>query len=102
LDVSNKQLALANEELKLHDKMQEEFINIAAHEPRNRPQRLRIGNIVYAKCVVLICVQIEDHYIQQRGGIKSPVRFLDWVTSGPNIALDTGLLAFKSIQCDIA
>jgi signal transduction histidine kinase len=34
LDVSNKQLALANEKLKLHDKMQEEFINIAAHELR--------------------------------------------------------------------
>jgi signal transduction histidine kinase len=34
LDVSNRQLALANERLKLHDKMQEEFINIAAHELR--------------------------------------------------------------------
>jgi signal transduction histidine kinase len=34
LDVSNRQLALANEKLKLHDKMQEEFINIAAHELR--------------------------------------------------------------------
>jgi signal transduction histidine kinase len=34
LDVSNKQLALANEKLKLHDKMQKEFINIAAHELR--------------------------------------------------------------------
>jgi signal transduction histidine kinase len=34
LDISNRQLALANEKLKLHDKMQEEFINIAAHELR--------------------------------------------------------------------
>jgi signal transduction histidine kinase len=34
LDESNSQLALANEKLKLHDKMQEEFINIAAHELR--------------------------------------------------------------------
>ena len=34
MDVSNKQLALANEKLKLNDKMQEEFINIAAHELR--------------------------------------------------------------------
>ena len=31
---SNQQLALANNQLKLHDKMQEEFINIAAHELR--------------------------------------------------------------------
>ena len=28
---SNKQLALANEQLKVHEKMQKEFINIAAH-----------------------------------------------------------------------
>ena len=34
LDVSNRQLVLANEKLKLHDKVQEEFINIAAHELR--------------------------------------------------------------------
>ena len=32
LDKSNKQLALANEQLTLHDKMQKEFINVAAHE----------------------------------------------------------------------
>ncbi len=32
LDESNKQLALANEQLTMHDKMQKEFINIAAHE----------------------------------------------------------------------
>ena len=31
---SNQQLALANNQLKVHDKMQEEFINIAAHEMR--------------------------------------------------------------------
>jgi signal transduction histidine kinase len=34
LDISNSQLALANEKLKVRDKMQEEFINIAAHELR--------------------------------------------------------------------
>jgi signal transduction histidine kinase len=32
LDKSNKQLALANEQLTIHDKMQKEFINVAAHE----------------------------------------------------------------------
>ncbi len=31
---SNKQLAIVNEELKIHDKLQKEFINIAAHELR--------------------------------------------------------------------
>jgi signal transduction histidine kinase len=34
LEESNKQLELANEQLKIHDKMQKEFINIAAHELR--------------------------------------------------------------------
>jgi two-component system sensor histidine kinase VicK len=34
LAYSNKQLAEANEQLKIHGKMQEEFINIAAHELR--------------------------------------------------------------------
>ncbi len=32
LHESNKQLALANEQLTMHDKMQKEFINVAAHE----------------------------------------------------------------------
>ena len=32
LDESNKRLALANEQLTTHDKMQKEFINVAAHE----------------------------------------------------------------------
>ena len=34
LQESNREIALANEELKVHDKMQKEFINIAAHELR--------------------------------------------------------------------
>ena len=34
LDLSNQRLAIANEQLKVHDKMQKEFINIAAHELR--------------------------------------------------------------------
>jgi signal transduction histidine kinase len=34
LQESNQEIALANEELKNHDKMQREFINIAAHELR--------------------------------------------------------------------
>jgi signal transduction histidine kinase len=34
LDLSNQRLAVAIEQLKVHDKMQREFINIAAHELR--------------------------------------------------------------------
>jgi nitrogen fixation/metabolism regulation signal transduction histidine kinase len=32
LESSNKQLSLANEQLKVHHRMQRDFINIAAHE----------------------------------------------------------------------
>jgi signal transduction histidine kinase len=34
LETANKQLSLSNEQLKIHDKAQQEFINIAAHELR--------------------------------------------------------------------
>jgi len=34
LQIANKQLLAANEQLKLHDRMQQDFINIAAHELR--------------------------------------------------------------------
>jgi signal transduction histidine kinase len=34
LEETNKQLALANEQLKLNEKAQKEFINVAAHELR--------------------------------------------------------------------
>ena len=37
---SNKQLASANEQLKIHDKMQNEFINIASHELRTPAQSI--------------------------------------------------------------
>jgi signal transduction histidine kinase len=34
LETANKQLSLSNEQLKIHDKTQQEFINVAAHELR--------------------------------------------------------------------
>jgi signal transduction histidine kinase len=37
---SNKQLAIANEQLKTHDKMQNEFINIASHEMKTPTQAI--------------------------------------------------------------
>lgn len=37
---SNKELTFANEQLKVHDKMQEEFINISAHELRTPAQSI--------------------------------------------------------------
>ena len=40
LNESNNQLALANEQLKLHDKMQKEFINVASHEIKTPTQAI--------------------------------------------------------------
>jgi signal transduction histidine kinase len=38
--ISNKQLSVANEQLKLHDKMQKEFINVASHEIKTPTQAI--------------------------------------------------------------
>jgi signal transduction histidine kinase len=40
LNESNKQLGVANEQLKVHDKMQKEFINIASHELKTPTQAI--------------------------------------------------------------
>ena len=40
LQNANNQLLIANEQLKLHDKMQQEFINVAAHELRTPAQSI--------------------------------------------------------------
>src|SRR5919108_2495886 len=40
LNESNKQLGVANEQLKAHDKMQKEFINIASHEMKTPTQAI--------------------------------------------------------------
>ncbi len=40
LNESNKKLKLANEQLKVHDKMQKEFINIASHEIKTPTQAI--------------------------------------------------------------
>jgi signal transduction histidine kinase len=50
LNESNKELAVANEQLKVHDKMQKEFINIAAHELRTPIQPiLSLSQILHSR-----------------------------------------------------
>jgi len=50
LKESNKQLGLAYEQLKKHDKIQKEFINIAAHELRTPIQPiLGLTQVIYSK-----------------------------------------------------
>ena len=43
LESSNKQLSLVNEQLKVHDRMQRDFIDIAAHELRTPIEPLLLG-----------------------------------------------------------
>jgi signal transduction histidine kinase len=44
LESSNRQLSLANEQLKVNDKMQRDFINIAAHELRTPIEPILLGS----------------------------------------------------------
>jgi signal transduction histidine kinase len=44
LESSNRQLSLANEQLKVHDRMQQDFINMAAHELRTPIQPLLLAS----------------------------------------------------------
>ena len=44
LESSNKQLSLANEQLKVNDKLQRDFINIAAHELKTPVESLLLGS----------------------------------------------------------
>jgi len=50
LQIANNQLLVANEQLKLHDRMQKEFINVAAHELRTPIQPiLSLTQILHSK-----------------------------------------------------
>ena len=50
LQIANNQLLVANEKLMLHDKMQQEFINVAAHELRTPIQPiLSVTQILHSK-----------------------------------------------------
>src|SRR5215213_5945535 len=52
LQESNREIALANEELKVHDKMQKEFINVAAHELRTPIMPiLGLSELLYNKVI---------------------------------------------------
>lgn len=44
LEISNPQLSLANVQLKEHDKVQRDFINIASHELRTPIQPLLLAS----------------------------------------------------------
>ena len=64
LQESNREIALANEELKIHDKMQKEFINVAAHELRTPIMPiLGLSELLYNK--VVVAVNKKD---QEKGG----------------------------------
>ncbi|HET8792607.1 MAG TPA: HAMP domain-containing sensor histidine kinase, partial [Nitrososphaeraceae archaeon] len=57
LQESNRKITLANEELKVHDKMQKEFINVAAHELRTPIMPiLGLSELLYKKVVAATAI----------------------------------------------
>jgi len=59
LNESNKQLVQANEQLKVHEKMQREFVNVAAHELRTPVQPiLGLSSVLLSKIK-----DSEQHYL---------------------------------------
>jgi signal transduction histidine kinase len=86
---SNKQLALANEQLKIHDKMQEEFINIAAHELRTPIQPiLGLSQII----------QYESKDIKQRELLDIIIRNAKRLQVLANDILDVTKIESNSLQ----
>ena len=65
LQESNQEIALANEELKVHDKMQKEFINIAAHELRTPIMPiLGLSELLYKKSGSSLKQETLQEYLQ--------------------------------------
>jgi two-component system, OmpR family, sensor histidine kinase VicK len=86
---SNKQLELANEQLKIHDKMQEEFINIAAHELRTPIQPiLGLSQII----------QYESKDIKQRELLDIIIRNAKRLQVLANDILDVTKIESNSLQ----
>jgi signal transduction histidine kinase len=86
---SNKQLALANEQLKIHDKMQEEFINIAAHELRTPIQPI-LG--------LTQVVRYESKDIKQRELLDVIIRNAQRLQRLANDILDVTKIESNSLQ----
>jgi signal transduction histidine kinase len=57
LQIVNDQLLVANKQLKLHDRMQQDFINIAAHEFRT-PMQPIIGLPQILRSQKTVCLLI--------------------------------------------
>ena len=81
LNESYKELAVANEQLKVHDKMQKEFINIAAHELRTPIQPiLSLSQILHSR--------------KEDGGVEQEEEIVDAIVRNAkdyNILLDRNI-----------
>jgi two-component system sensor histidine kinase VicK len=62
IKIANEQLASANERLQLHDKMQQEFINVAAHELRTpiQPILSTVGLLSSANQAMMTTEELND------------------------------------------
>ncbi|MDQ4073814.1 MAG: HAMP domain-containing histidine kinase, partial [Thermoproteota archaeon] len=86
LEESNKRLKIANEKLKIHDRMQEEFINITAHELRTPIQPiLSLTQILRSKISDKNLIELLDIVIRNTKRLKNlaeEVLDITWIEKG--------------------
>jgi signal transduction histidine kinase len=84
---SNKQLGFANEQLKVHDKMQREFINIASHEMKTPTQAI----LEYSKL-------IQRHPDKREGMLEAIARNATRLQRLTNDILDVTRIEAQSLK----
>ena len=92
---SNKKLQLANEKLKMHDKMQKEFINIAAHELRTPTQSI----MGYIEMLELYPANIKNYIISLKSNSERLYRLIQDILDITKI--ESGNLALQKTNFDL-
>jgi signal transduction histidine kinase len=97
LQIANNQLLVANEQLKLHDRMQQEFINVAAHELRTPIQPiLSLTQILHSKIKDIQQQESLDIIIRNAKRLKKLSDELLYITK-----LETQTLELKKEQFNL-
>jgi signal transduction histidine kinase len=92
---SNKKLQLANEKLKMNDKMQKEFINIAAHELRTPTQSI----MGYIEMLELYPANIKNYIISLKSNSERLYRLIQDILDITKI--ESGNLALQKTNFDL-
>ena len=92
---SNKKLQLANEKLKMHDRMQKEFINIAAHELRTPTQSI----MGYIEMLELYPANIKNYIISLKNNSERLYRLIQDILDITKI--ESGNLSLQKTKFDL-